>query len=105
MVWIGRFGLGRSLSFLCFPFALLFTHAVWLHDSLLLLLYMYVWEDDRSTDGVYAMQCRVANDYGLYMIRVVRSIIDHELLKSELHLTRSCSCSCIEFPVAVESKA
>ena len=86
-------------------FALLFTPAVWLHDSLLLLLYMYVWEDDRSTDGVYAMQCRVANDYGLYMIRVVRSIIDHELLKSELHLTRSCSCSCIEFPVAVESKA
>ena len=99
MVWIGRFGLGRSLSFLCFPFALLFTPAVWLRDSLLLLLYMYVWEDDRSTDGVYAMQCRVANDYGLYMIRVVRSImIDHGLLSESESLTRvRRSCSCIEF--------
>lgn len=101
MDWAVRSGAVIVFSLLCLLYylPLLFGY---------LLLYMYVWEYDRNThgmDGVYAMQCRVANDYGLYMIRVVRSIIDHELLKSELHLTRSCSCSCIEFPVAVESKA
>lgn len=94
MVWIGRFGLGRSLSFLCFLFALLFTPAVWLLDS---LLYCYICMCGKMTGArmgctvVHAMQCRVANDYGFYMIRVVRSImIDHGLLKSETKsLTRS----------------
>ena len=36
------------------------------------------------------MQCRVANDYGFYMIRVVRSImIDHGLLSE----SESDSCT------------
>ena len=95
MDWAVRSGAVIVFSLLCLLYylPLLFGY---------LLLYMYVWEDDRNThgmDGVYAMQCRVANDYGLYMIRVVRSImIDHGLLSESESLTRvRRSCSCIEF--------
>lgn len=95
MDWAVRSGAVIVVSLL--SFALLFTPAVWLLDS---LLYCYICMCGKMTGArmgctVY-MQCNagwLVNDYGLYMIRVVRSImIDHGLLKSETEtesLTRS----------------